>query len=212
MDALGIHWPEAHVDAELLAGLALGAREILGFDIVRVPFDQTIEAELLGAEVDLGGRAAGPAVKRHPLAIGEPLPRFPDLGAGRARAVTDSIAILRERLDGAAAVLGGIVGPFTLAGQLLGTQAIVVESLLHPGAVRPYVDFAARVGAEYARRQVEAGADAICVEDMASSLDLVSPGIHAQLIHEVQKRLIAAIEAPVILHVCGGNTRPGRRP
>jgi [methyl-Co(III) methanol-specific corrinoid protein]:coenzyme M methyltransferase len=207
MDELGIHWPEAHADPELLAGLAQGARDILGFDMVRVPFDQTIEAELLGAEVDLGGRTSSPAVKSHPLKLGDPLPAFPDLDSGRARAVVASIRILRERLGAGAAVIGGIVGPYTLASQLLGTSTILMESLLHPEEVRPYVDFARRVGAAYAGLQVQAGADAICVEDMASSLDLVSPRIHEKLIHGAHERLIAEIGAPVILHVCGGNTK-----
>jgi [methyl-Co(III) methanol-specific corrinoid protein]:coenzyme M methyltransferase len=207
MEQLGIRWPEAHLDAELLAGLALGAWEILGFDMVRVPFDQTIEAQLLGAEVDLGCCTSSPAVQKPSLAIGDPLPPFPDLHAGRAAVVTGGISILRERLLGRAAVIGGIVGPFTLASQLLGTTTILMESVLHPEVVRPYIEFAVGVGVAYARAQVEAGADAICVEDMAASLDLVSPRIYQNLIHGAHRRLIAGIGAPVILHICGANTK-----
>lgn len=207
MEQLGIRWPEAHLDPELLAGLALGAWEILGFDMVRVPFDQTIEAQLLGAEVDLGTSASSPAVKSHPLQLGDPLPPFPNLRSGRARTVAGGLSILRERLCGGAAVVGGIVGPFTLASQLLGTSTILMESLLHPEAVRPTIDFAVGVGVAYAQAQIEAGAEAICVEDMAASLDLVSPRIYRNLIHGAHRRLIAGIGAPVILHICGGNTK-----
>jgi [methyl-Co(III) methanol-specific corrinoid protein]:coenzyme M methyltransferase len=57
------------------------------------------------------------------------------------------------------------------------------------------------------RRQVEAGADVICVEDMSASLDLTSPAIYRKLILAAQQRLVAAIGAPVILHVCGSNTK-----
>jgi MtaA/CmuA family methyltransferase len=56
-------------------------------------------------------------------------------------------------------------------------------------------------------RQVDAGADVICVEDMSASLDLTSPAIYRTLILPAQERLICAIRAPVILHICGGNTK-----
>ena len=207
MWASAAFWPDAHSDPGLLARLAFAAHESLGFDFVRVPFDQTIEAELLGAGVDLGGLKDSPVVRSHPLAPGDPHPPPPDLHRGRARVVTDAITILRDRAGSRAAVVGGIVGPFTLASQLLGTQVLLVEALLRPDGVRPLLEFASHVGAAYANLQVQAGADAICVEDMASSLDLASPKLHDVLIHSAQRHLIARIEAPVILHVCGSNTK-----
>ncbi|MBI4604087.1 MAG: MtaA/CmuA family methyltransferase [Planctomycetes bacterium] len=207
MDSTGIRWPEAHGDAGLLAGLALGARDVLGFEVVRVPFDQTVEAGLLGAEVSLGDAETPPAVVAHPLEPGDAPPPVPDLDRGRAAAVVEAIRLLRERVGGSAAVLGGIVGPFTLASQLLGPANLLVACVLHPGAVEPLIDLGVEVGIAYARRQVEAGADALCVEDMAASLDLTSPKLYETLVLPAQERLIEAIEAPVVLHVCGGNTK-----
>jgi [methyl-Co(III) methanol-specific corrinoid protein]:coenzyme M methyltransferase len=204
MEALGIRWPEAHFEAALVAGLAQGARTILGFDMVRVPFDQTIEAELLGAQVHFGDELTNCSVRSHPVSLGQPVPGLPDLGAGRAKTVVEAIARLR---GGDAAVIGGIVGPFTLVCQLIGVTEALTNALRRAEALRPYLDFAVEVGMAYARRQVEAGADAICIEDMSASLDLTSPGIYRNLILPAQQRLIAAIEAPVILHICGANTR-----
>lgn len=204
MEALGIRWPEAHFEAALMTGLAQGARTILGFDLVRVPFDQTIEAELLGAQVHHGGGTANCSVRSHPMTFGQPVPGLPDLGTGRAKTVVEAIARLR---GGDAAVIGGIVGPFTLVCQLIGVTEALTNALRRAEALRPYLDFAVEVGMAYARRQVEAGADAICIEDMSASLDLTSPGIYRNLILPAHQRLIAAIEAPVILHICGVNTR-----
>jgi [methyl-Co(III) methanol-specific corrinoid protein]:coenzyme M methyltransferase len=207
MEALGIRWPEAHFDSELLAGLALGAREILGFEVVRVPFDQTIEAEILGVPVRVGDAVTPPTVAGHSFGTDDEVPPLPDLAGGRASAVHEAVAILRDRLDGAAAVLGGVVGPFTLVGQILGLAELLVSSLRRPAIVEPWLDLAVQVAAEHARRQVLAGADAICVEDMSASLDLTSPGIYDRLVRPAQERLIRAIAAPVVLHVCGGNTK-----
>lgn len=207
MEATGAFWPDAHRDALKMADLAAAAKTLLGFDLVRVPFDQTIEAELLGAKVSFGDAGANCAVVDHPLSLDDGVPEPPNLGTGRAEKVVEAISILRRRFGDAAAVIGGLVGPFTLAGQIVGMQPLLMSSLLDPAKVRPFLDFAVQVGIEYARRQVEAGADAICVEDMAASLDLVSPKIYEKLILEAQKKLVAAIEAPVILHICGGNTK-----
>lgn len=206
MKALGARWPEAHRDPDLMAGLAEGAHTLLGFDFVRVPFDQTVEAGLLGADVDLGDRTSNCTVRSHSATVGGPLPASPDLDTGRARAVVEAIARLRRRLKDVA-VIGGVVGPFTLAGQLVGVTTLLMESLRRPAVVRLLLDFAAEVGTEYARRQVSAGADAICVEDMSVSLDLTSPRLYESVILAAQQRLIHAIDVPVILHVCGANTR-----
>jgi [methyl-Co(III) methanol-specific corrinoid protein]:coenzyme M methyltransferase len=207
MDAIGIYWPNAHLDAPQMAALAGAARTLLGFEIVRVPFDQTLEAELFGADVSLGDESSVGSVRSHPFRLDQPLPPIPDFSSGRAGVVAEAIGILKRQTGDGAAVIGGLVGPFTLVCQLAGLSEAVMTALRKPSAVRPWLDLAVEAGLAYARRLVAAGADAICVEDMSASLDLTSPGIYRSLILPAHQRLIAAIPAPVILHVCGSNTR-----
>ncbi len=207
MNDAGAAWPEAHSDAALMASLAASAHTKLGFDLLHVPFDQTVEAGSMGAAIEAGDKASNSSVREHPFALNDPLPPVPDLSSGRARVVAEAIGLLRARLDDGAAVLGGIVGPFTLVCQLAGVTQVVMDALRKPALVRPWLDFAVEVGIEYARRQVEAGADAITVEDMSASLDLTSPRIYQNLILPAQQKLIAAIGAPAVLHVCGSNTK-----
>jgi [methyl-Co(III) methanol-specific corrinoid protein]:coenzyme M methyltransferase len=183
-----------------MATLAGAAHTLLGFEIVRAPFDQTIEAELLGAGVSYGDQTSNCSVRSHPRA----LPEMPDFTGGRARVVTEAIGILK-RLD--AAVIGGIVGPFTLACQLGGLQETLMAAVRNRETLRPWIEFAVEAGIAYARRQVEAGADAICVEDMSASLDLTSPAIYRDLVLPAHRRLAEGIPVPVILHICGANTR-----
>jgi len=207
MEATQAFWPEAHRDAAQMARLAAAAHTLVGFDFVRVPFDQTVEAELLGAEVNLGDRISNCSIRSHPLRLGDPLPPAPDLDSGRAKVVVEAIALLQKEFGQEIALLGGLVGPFTLICQLAGSTAVLMQGTRRPDALRPYLDFAVELGIEYGRRQVAAGADVITVEDMSASLDLTSPHLYQQLILPAQQQLLAAIPAPTILHVCGSNTR-----
>jgi [methyl-Co(III) methanol-specific corrinoid protein]:coenzyme M methyltransferase len=52
MEETGLAFSEVHQKAEPMARLALGAYILLGFDAVRLPFCQTIEAEALGCQVN----------------------------------------------------------------------------------------------------------------------------------------------------------------
>jgi len=205
MQAVGAAWPAAHGDAWAMADLASAARTVLQFDLVRVPFDQTVEAELFGCPIRSGGSDRVPAVEGAVLAGDQPLPPVPDPGGGRAGVVAEATRLLRQRFGGKVAVAAGIVGPYTVAGYLLGLRDLLVRSVTRPPAVRPVLDLAADLAAAYGERLIRAGADLIVIEDMGASLDVISPRIYRDLAAPYQKRLVAALKAPVILHICGDN-------
>ena len=56
MDASGISFPQAHVDASAMAELALAGQEIIGFDTVMPEYSVHQEAAALWCEVDWGSR------------------------------------------------------------------------------------------------------------------------------------------------------------
>ena len=59
--------------------------------------------------------------------------------------------------------------------------------------------------ADYLRFLYEAGADAIVIEDMMASLDMISPKAYRELAAPYEKQLISFINkrVPVIIHICG---------
>jgi uroporphyrinogen-III decarboxylase len=58
--ALGLHFPEAHFDASALAVLASAIRKKTEARLTALPFCCTIEAEALGAKINLGNSEIGP--------------------------------------------------------------------------------------------------------------------------------------------------------
>lgn len=205
MERVGAYWPEAHERAEDMAKLALAAHTVLGFDAVRVPFCQTFEAEALGCKVKSGGKENIPGIDHPPAYKLTDTPVLPDdfLERGRIPQLIKAVRILKEQVGDEAAVIGGIIGPFTIAGAMLDAVPILKASFKEPDKLHPFLDVAERAGTALGKALIEAGADLICVEDMQASPDLIAPHTYRNLELEYQRRQVEALSVPVILHICG---------
>lgn len=204
MEQLNSYWPDAMHDAGLMTKLAAGGYSILGFDAVRVPFCQTHEAEVLGAVLKDGGKDGLPSVNKHPYKIGDPV-EFPDdfLSKGRIPVLLEAIRTLKNHLGDKVIVMGGIIGPFSIAGQIVEVTDLLMAAFKKPDSVIPYIEAGERAGTMLAKAMIDAGADIICIEDMMCSLDMISPKIYRNLAAPYEKKQIDAISAPTILHICG---------
>ncbi len=204
MDKLGAAWPEAHGQGDKMAALAMGGYSMLGLDAVRVPFCQTHEAEALGAKIKDAGKLGVPSVEVYPYKIGDE-PQFPDDFLERARIpqLLQAVRLLKEAIGDKVIIIGGIVGPYTVATNLVGIDDMLRTSFKKPEKVVPFLELAEKAGTTLANALVEAGADVICVEDMMTSLDLVSPKIYRSLAAPYEKKQFSQINVPTIIHICG---------
>ncbi|KNZ69309.1 MtaA/CmuA family methyltransferase [Thermincola ferriacetica] len=204
MEQLNSYWPDAMYNAELMARLAGGAYNILGFDAVRVPFCQTHEAEALGAVLKEGGREGLPSVKTHPYNIGDPVD-FPEdfLSRGRIPHLLEAIRLLKSQLGDKVIVMGGIIGPFSIAGQILDITQMLKIAYRKPQELVSYIEIGEKAGTMLAQAMIDAGADVIAIEDMMCSLDMITPKIYRELAAPYQKKQIEALRVPTILHICG---------
>lgn len=205
MKALDASWPEAHFKADVMARLASGAHSLLGFDAVRVPFCQTIESEALGCALKDGGSDGVPSISVHPFNIKDAPPALEGLvDKGRIRTVAKALAILKEEIGDEVAVLGGIVGPFSIATNLLGLMDIMMSAAMEPAKLIPWLDVGRKAGELYGKELIAAGADGIVIEDMMSSMDMISPQIYHDISGPAMKALISDLgDIPTILHICG---------
>jgi [methyl-Co(III) methanol-specific corrinoid protein]:coenzyme M methyltransferase len=205
MEKVGAYWPEAHERAEPMAKLAAAAYTVLGFDAVRVPFCQTFEAEALGCKVKTGGRENIPGIDHPPPYKLDAEPVFPEdfLSRGRLPQLIEAVRILKREYGDKVAIIGGIIGPFTIAGAMLDAVPILKASFRSPDKLIPFLEVAERAGTMLGKALVEAGADLIAVEDMQASPDLIAPHTYRDLELEYQRRQVEALGVPVILHICG---------
>lgn len=204
MDELNVYWPDAYHDGELMAALAGGGCTILGFDAVRLPFCQTHEAEALGAVLKEGGKKDLPSIRTHPYKVGDKVD-FPDdfLSRGRIPKLLEGIRILKEQCGDKVIVMGGIIGPFSIAGQILEVTALLRVAYRKPDDLIQYIEAGEKAGALLGQAMIDAGADVIVIEDMMASLDMISPDIYRKLVQPYERSLVEAFSVPTIIHICG---------
>ncbi|MBQ9376406.1 MAG: MtaA/CmuA family methyltransferase [Schwartzia sp.] len=206
MEKTGAYWPEAHYEAEPMARLAAGGATVIGLGAVRVPYCQTVEAEIFGAKIKDGGRTHIPSIAEHPFRLGDE-PRIPAdfVKKGRIPAILEAIRILKRKVGDRAVVMGSIVGPFSVAANLVGISALLKASLKKPDSIVPYIEAATETAKQYADAVIGAGAEALVIEDMMASLDMISPRTYRALAAPYETQVISSVgkRVPVIIHICG---------
>ncbi len=208
MEKVGAYWPEGHVEAEAMAKQALAAYTVLGMDAVRVPFCQTFEAVALGC-IRKPGKVRElegfPGIEHPPPYKLDDTPEFPDdfLSRGYIPELLKAVEILKNEVGDEVPVIGGIIGPFTIAGSLLDSVPLLKATFKSPDKIPPFLEVAEKAGTTLAKALIDAGADIISCEDMTASPELIAPKSYREFELQYQRRQFEAIPVPKILHICG---------
>jgi [methyl-Co(III) methanol-specific corrinoid protein]:coenzyme M methyltransferase len=203
MEKTGIFFPRAHLDAGQMAELAAAGHEILGFDSIMPEFSVQQEAAALGCEMDWGGPSMMPDAKTHPFQRVEDL-KIPEniLEKPSMRVVLDALSILRRGYGDEVAIIGKVMGPWTISYHMAGTENFLLWSAAEPDKVHRFLEALKEVTVLFAKAQFQAGADVVVLADHATG-DLVSPKTYAQFLLPLHKELVQRIGGPLILHICG---------
>jgi len=204
MKACGAFFPEAHLNARAMADLALAGHELAGFDTVMPEYSVHQESAALGCEMDWGNETRMPDARTAPYAdfsdviVPEAILEKPSL-----RVVLDALSMLRREVGGQAAIIGKVMGPWTLAYHMAGTQ----NFLLHVGLgekekINRLLRQLMPVTIAFANAQIRAGADVVVIADHATG-NLVGPYHYRDYLLPLHKEITARVGGPMILHVCG---------
>ena len=180
-----------------------------GMDQVSVISDPYRETQGFGAKIVYITDGV-PRCPHPPLADTKDLASLPHPDPLRAERMLDRVNAVRsykQKVDGKYSILGWVEGPAAEAADLRGVTAFLIDLLDDPAFAAELMDLCVEVGIEFARAQVESGADTIGIGDAIASQ--VSPDLYEGLIQPREKRLIRAIKemgAMVRLHICGNTT------
>lgn len=208
----GINFAEVHKNARDMATLAASTYKLFGFECAVAPFDLGIEAQALGCEINFyESSQAGilyPTIKTKILKVGEELKIPEDLEErGRIPLVAEAIRLLKQDIGSEVAVGSYILGPFTLAGQIMDLNDLLKNSFKKPQEVGRILETLVEPITRVAKVLSAAGADYLTIREMGAPADIINPKMFKSLIQPHLTTAINNIPSPKILHMCG-NTNP----
>ncbi len=207
MDRVKVYMPEAHKDARQMARLSKAVYDERCFENYGVPFCMTVEAEEMGARVDMGSDVYEPHVVEYAInSVSEYQKLRPvDVNQGRAKVVLDAIRILREETEDVP-VVGNLTGPISTASSLMEPVIFYKELRKKNQEAHAYMEFITEQLIAFGRAQVEAGADLIAVSDPSGTGEILGPKYFKEFAVTYINRLLDALQEEkmgTIVHICG---------
>ena len=203
MNRANAHFPQAHLNPEKMAQLALTGHTILDFDVVMPLFSVCHEAAAMGCNVNWGTPEimpeAGKPILKTPKDIRIPGNLLQKPGCA---VPIEAIRLLKKWLGDDAAVCGKVFGSWTQAYHYFGVEEFLMMSVDSSDAVHEILEKLMPVTLAFARAQIDAGADCLLLADHATR-DLCSPGAYEEFLLGMHSRLAEEIGVPLILHICG---------
>lgn len=174
-------------------------------DAVFFMMDLSIEAGALGLPVRYP-LDASPTVEAHPVRCVDDLEAFrvlDPLEDVRIKGAVETMARMRETIRVPRGAY--VVGPFTLAGLMMGATEIAVATLDDPALVHALLRLAEEVVTPYAQALVRAGADLVVLLEPTATF--LSPAAFDVFSGAYLRRIVAQLDVPTVLHICGNTTR-----
>ncbi|HEY6000878.1 MAG TPA: MtaA/CmuA family methyltransferase [bacterium] len=209
LKSLGYRFAAIHLDAKMMAASAATSYKLLGIECGVVPFDLCVEAEAMGCEINVYAHSEDllyPTIKQKLIHNeAEMEVSFPTDIAGRGRVplMADAIGLLKKELGDEAPVGSYVLGPFTLAGQIMELNDLLKLSFKKPDKVGALLDKLAGVAIQVAKVYQKAGVDYLTVREMGATSDVLSPRVFKNLILPYLQRIFKEITVPSALHICG---------
>lgn len=211
LDEYGYRFAEVHSRAEKMAAVAAYPALAHDYECAVVPFDLCVEAEILGCETNFyqnKERAVYPKISRQVISSENDLGlAVPERVAGRARVpvVTEAIARAKELVGGKVPVGTYVLGPYTLAGQIMDINMLLRFTIRKADKITDLLSRLTELINRVCLCYEEAGADYLTVREMSATTDILPPKIFAGMIKPHLQSIFSNIRVPKILHICGGS-------
>ncbi len=207
----GLDYVDYARDGRKLAEAQVKLAADFGIDCLLAGSDPAREVIDIAGPESVDWLDSGPTINEDRPALGDKRRlaqlEVPDpLSGGRMTDQITSIAVMRERAEPGASIVGWVEGPLALAQELRGLNNLMVDFFDDPGFVTDLIEFACDVALRNWEPQVEAGADTIGFSDAAASM--IGPDLYERFVLPAQLRLAKGIRAKrpdvmIRLHMCG---------
>jgi MtaA/CmuA family methyltransferase len=118
----------------------------------------------------------------------------------------DRLRPIKIMRDSEEIVFGNIRCPFTFAATYLyDAESFFMDLKRDEGFVKKLLEFALKYCIESGDAQIEAGVDAMFIEDPSASPNVISPETFRKIVLPFERRLVKSLrkKVPVVFHICG---------
>jgi uroporphyrinogen decarboxylase len=198
-------------DSAKQATAQLHALERFEYDGVITCMDLTAEAEVLGAEV-VFQKKGFPYVKKHPYSGDSDLDKIgmPPIKDTRLQVFVDTTRKLVEAVGDSHLVSSYVIGPFTLAGHLLGVDSLLELTVEDPEKAIATTALCAELIQPYIDALASAGSHNIIILEPTASASIISPRFFKKFVVPSLSKLNHQIKSQgafATLHICGQTTK-----
>jgi MtaA/CmuA family methyltransferase len=208
MQDTGQTLPEAHFDDICMAALAGEVQQATGFENLGIPFCMTVEAEVLGSDIDFGTLACEPKIAREV---------FPSVSAVSYKDIKEMIRSGRIDPIVQAAhrlakvypdipVIGNLTGPVSTAASIVDPIPFLKELRKSKDDAHRVLDYVTDLLIEFAYVMIDNGVAVISIGDPTATGEILGPKMFAEYpLHYINKIIDAVHQrnVPVIVHICG---------
>lgn len=204
--SLGLRFPQIHKSAEAMAHSAIACLERYGFDAAVIPYDMCTVPEAMGLPMNLYEQSEDilyptlPEKYKSPEEVNIP----PDLlSRGRMPVVTEALSMVKKKIGRESAIGTWLLGPFTMAGQLVNLDTLYKMARKEPQRVEALLDRLTEMIIRLGQFYQELGADYLSLREMGAGTTILSPRIFRAMIQPRLLRVLSAWKSPKVLHICG---------
>lgn len=207
VELMGLSFNKAHSDPEKMALLSEAVYQEGCFENYGVPFCMTIEAEDLGAKVDMGSNIYEPHVTQYSIDSVSQWESLKDseYSSGRGQVVIDAIRILKSKGDDVP-VIGNITGPISTASSIMEPSVFYKELRKKNEDAHKFMEFVTDQLIVFAKAQIDAGVDVIAISDPSGTGEILGPKYFEEFAVRYLNKLIDGIKTDnvkTIVHICG---------
>jgi uroporphyrinogen decarboxylase len=203
----GVELSRLFNDSDCQVAAARAVRVAYNLPFWQSSMDLSVEAEEFGCAIrfdddetpSILGRLVHDASEAEALAI-------PRVGSGRSAVYLRTLGAL-ARDSAAPFVIGGAIGPFSLAGRIFGLSEALMATVMEPELIKLLLEKATAYVIDYALAQREAGAAGLMIAEPSSGL--LSPPALAEFSGAYVKRVVDAVQTEdfeIVLHNCAATS------
>lgn len=207
IEEVGIQFPQAHINAQMMADLATAVYEKGCFENYGVPFCMTIEAENFGAKVNMGTNIYEPHVAEYAIDSVKEWKKVSEINykQGRSKVVIDAIKLLKSK-GSDVPIIGNLTGPISTASSIMEPSTFYKELRKNNNEAHEFMDFVTDQLIVFAKKQIEAGADIIAISDPSGTGEILGPKLFEEFVVKYINKIIDSIQKEnigTIVHICG---------